>query len=156
VKQDVSIGHVHLKVSDLARSEAFYRDVLGFKITMRYGDHITFLALDGLYHHHLALNAARTQGPPPPPEAPGLLHFAILFPSRDELRAAARHVISKGIEIYAANDHGNSIGLYLRDPDDMEVELTWDRDASQWPRDEDGAPIPSVTPLDVAGFLDSD
>lgn len=152
--ENVSIGHVHLKVSDLARSEAFYRDVLGFKITMRYGDKITFLALDDVCHHHLALNVEQTEGaPPPPPNSCGLLHFALLFPSVDNLRRAARHVISSGIELFAASDHGNSIGLYLRDPDGIEIELTWDRDPSEWPREKDGTPIPSVTPLDLAAFL---
>jgi catechol 2,3-dioxygenase len=152
---EASIGHVHLKVSDLARSEAFYIDVLGFTPTMRYGDKISFLAFNGEYHHHLALNVAHTEGaPPPPPNTSGVLHFAILFPTREALVEAARGVASKGVEIFAASDHGNSIGLYLRDPDGIEVELTWDRDPGDWPRDEDGAPIPSVTPLDLAAFLD--
>ncbi len=57
-----TIGHVHLKVSDLTRSETFYRDVLGFIPTMRYSDRISFLALDSEYHHHLALNTTQTEG----------------------------------------------------------------------------------------------
>ena len=121
---------------------------------MRYGDKISFLAFDSEYHHHLALNVAQTEGAsPPPPNTPGLLHFAVLFPTRDALVEASRRVVSRGIEIFAANDHGNSIGLYLHDPDGIEVELTWDRDPIDWPRGDDGAPIPSVTPLDVAAFL---
>jgi catechol 2,3-dioxygenase len=149
-----SIGHVHLKVSDLTRSETFYRDVLGLTPTMRYGDKISFLAFNDEYHHHLALNVAQTEGAsPPPPDTSGILHFAVLFPTRDSLIEAARRVISRGVEIFAASDHGNSIGLYIHDPDGIEVELTWDRDPSEWPRGDDGAPIPSVTPLDLDGFL---
>ena len=34
----VGIGHVHLKVADLDRALAFYRDVLGFELTQRYSD----------------------------------------------------------------------------------------------------------------------
>ena len=60
------IGHVHLKVSDLTRSETFYRDVLGFTPTMRYGDKISFLAFNDEYHHHLALNVLRRRGRPLP------------------------------------------------------------------------------------------
>lgn len=150
----VSIGHVHLKVSDLARSETFYQDVLGFKVTMRYGDKVTFLAFEGTYHHHLALNVGQSEGcPPPASNAPGMLHFAILFPSLDELALAGRHVIASGVEIFAASDHGNSVGLYLRDPDDIEIELTWDRDPSEWPRAQDGSLIPSVKPLDLATLI---
>jgi catechol 2,3-dioxygenase len=149
-----TIGHVHLKVSDLTRSENFYRDVLGFIPTMRYGDKISFLALDREYHHHLALNTSQTEGaPPPPPKTSGVLHFAILFPTRDGLMEAARRVVADGVEIFAANDHGNSIGLYLHDPDGIEIELTWDRAPSEWPRGQDGAPIPSATPIDLRQFL---
>jgi catechol 2,3-dioxygenase len=149
-----SLGHVHLKVSDLERSENFYRDVLGFIPTMRYGDNISFLAFDAAYHHHLALNVGPTRGAAPaPPNTAGVLHFAILYSTRDRLIDAALRVVANGVEIFAANDHGNSIGLYLHDPDSIEVELTWDRDPAEWPRTEDGVPIPSVTPLNLSAFL---
>jgi catechol 2,3-dioxygenase len=149
-----SLGHVHLKVSDLERSENFYRDVLGLIPTMRYGDSISFLAFDAAYHHHLALNAAKTRGAAPaPPNTAAILHFAILYSTRDRLIEAARRVIANDVEIFSANDHGNSVGLYLHDPDGIEVELTWDRDPSEWPRTEDGTPIPSAAPLDLSAFL---
>jgi catechol 2,3-dioxygenase len=151
---EASIGHVHLKVSDLTRSETFYRDVLGFTSTMRYGEKISFLAFNREYHHHLALNVAHTEGAPAPtPNTSGILHFALLYPTRAALIEAARRVIAGGVEIFAASDHGNSIGLYLRDPDGIEVELTWDREPSDWPRDDKGDPVPSVTPIDLAAFL---
>ena len=49
---DTCVGHVHLKVSDLERSVAFYRDVLGFDLTQRYGAQAAFMSA-GTYHHHL-------------------------------------------------------------------------------------------------------
>ena len=52
------IGHVHLRVSDLARSVAFYRDVLGFEVQQMYGDQAAFLSTGGS-HHHLGLNTPR-------------------------------------------------------------------------------------------------
>src|SRR2546426_10562653 len=51
----VRIGHVHLKVADLDRALAFYRDVLGFELTQRYGRQAAFLSAGG-YHHHIGLN----------------------------------------------------------------------------------------------------
>jgi catechol 2,3-dioxygenase len=51
----VRIGHVHLKVANLERSLAFYRDVLGFSVTQRYGSEAAFLSAGG-YHHHIGLN----------------------------------------------------------------------------------------------------
>ena len=53
INPKVSIGHVHLKVSDLERSVKFYTEVLGFDITTRMGDQAAFLSAGG-YHHHLA------------------------------------------------------------------------------------------------------
>ena len=43
----VHIGHVHLTVSDLERALAFYRDVLGFEVTTRYGGEAVFLSAGG-------------------------------------------------------------------------------------------------------------
>jgi catechol 2,3-dioxygenase len=132
------IGHVHLKVSDVARSEDFYRDVLGYQTTMR-GDGLVFMSAGG-YHHHLALNATMTAGKPPPPQDhPGLLHFAILFPEHSDLVAAARRALALGVEFHRASDYGYSVAVYLRDPDGNEVELSWDRDPSDWPREATGA-----------------
>ncbi len=55
------IGHVHLKVTDLERSIAFYRDVMGFEVTQRYGIQAAFLSAGG-YHHHIGLNTWHSQG----------------------------------------------------------------------------------------------
>src|SRR2546427_8531876 len=60
------IGHVHLTVSDLERSLAFYRDVLGFEVTTRYGREAVFLSAGG-YHHHIGLNTWAGRGAPRPP-----------------------------------------------------------------------------------------
>lgn len=74
------IGHVHLKVADLDRALAFYRDLLGFAVTQRYGTQAVFLSAGG-YHHHIALNTWESaNGPPPPPGTTGLFHIAILIP----------------------------------------------------------------------------
>jgi catechol 2,3-dioxygenase len=51
----VRIGHIHLKVSDLERAIAFYRDVLGFKLMQRFGRQAAFLSAGG-YHHHIGPN----------------------------------------------------------------------------------------------------
>src|SRR3569833_1986576 len=51
----VGIGHVHLKVADLERALRFYRDVLGFELTQRYGSKAAFVSAGG-YHHHIGLN----------------------------------------------------------------------------------------------------
>src|SRR5574341_1976790 len=63
------IGHIHLHVADLATAEAFYRDVLGFDLMVRYGSSASFLSAGG-YHHHIGVNTwAGAGAPPPPPDA---------------------------------------------------------------------------------------
>src|ERR1043166_8405482 len=47
IHPQVRIGHVHLKVADLERAIAFYRDVLGFELTQRYGHQAAFLSAGG-------------------------------------------------------------------------------------------------------------
>src|SRR6478735_1834556 len=79
------IGHVHLKVSDLDRSLSFYRDLLGFEVTMRYGSQAVFISAGG-YHHHIGLNTWYSKGgSPPPPGTTGLYHTAIRYPDRKSL-----------------------------------------------------------------------
>src|SRR2546429_5681144 len=84
------VGHVHLKVADLERAIAFYRDVLGFELTQRYGREAAFLSAGG-YHHHIGLNTWESQGgSQPPPGTTGLYHLAIVYPTRAELADALR------------------------------------------------------------------
>src|SRR5215212_4856445 len=70
----VRIGHVHLRVADLERATAFYRDVLGFAVTAYGPDHglpgAAFLAAGG-YHHHIGLNTWLSEGGEPPPRITG-------------------------------------------------------------------------------------
>src|SRR5690242_18663079 len=73
----VRIGHVHLRVADLDRAIAFYRDCLGFRVSAdarRIGLDMAFLAA-GDYHHHVGLNALESAGGTPPPGGhTGLYH----------------------------------------------------------------------------------
>src|ERR1700748_2645241 len=81
----VKMGHVHLKVADLERALGFYRDVLGFEVTQRYGQSAVFLSAGG-YHHHIGLNTWESLGGGVPPAgSTGLYHLAIAYPTRGEL-----------------------------------------------------------------------
>jgi catechol 2,3-dioxygenase len=147
----VRIGHTHLKVADLQRAIAFYRDVLGFELTQRFGRQAAFLSAGG-YHHHIGLNTWESAGgPPPPPGSTGLYHHAILYPTRAALADALRRLIAAGIQLDGAADHGVSEALYLRDPDDNGVELYWDRPQDQWPRTPAGELAMYTRPLDLEG-----
>ncbi|HEY5382479.1 MAG TPA: VOC family protein [Acidobacteriaceae bacterium] len=147
------IGHVHLKVADLDRAIAFYRDVLGFEVTQRMGNSAAFLSAGG-YHHHIGLNTWESaQGPAPAPGTTGLYHLAIVYPTRAELGDALGRLLRTGIPLEGASDHGVSEALYLRDPDGNGVELYWDKPAEEWPRTKDGELAMVTGPLDLKGLL---
>lgn len=149
----VRIGHVHLKVADLERAIAFYRDVLGFQLTQRFGRSAAFLSAGG-YHHHIGLNTWESAGgSPPPPNATGLYHVAILYPTRAELADALQRFLRAEIPLEGAADHGVSEAIYLRDPDGNGVELYWDKPQSQWPRTADGGLAMFTHPLDLDALL---
>jgi len=147
------IGHVHLTVSDLDRALAFYRDVLGFEVTSRYGRDAVFLSAGG-YHHHIGLNTWAGRGAPAPaPGTTGLYHFAILYPDRKTLAQAVRRVIDAGAPLEGASDHGVSEAIYLRDPDGNGVELYHDRPEREWPRGPDGSIAMQTQALDLEKLL---
>lgn len=147
------VGHVHLKVADLDRAIGFYRDILGFDVTSRYGTQAAFLGAGG-YHHHIGLNTWSSAGGTPPPHGhTGLFHSAFLYPDRAALAAVVRRAVDAGIPIDGAADHGVSVAVYLRDPDQNGVEVYVDRDPHEWPRDADGTLAMVNAPFDVAKLM---
>ncbi len=149
----VCIGHVHLKVADLERSLRFYCGVLGFELTQRYGSQAAFISAGG-YHHHLGLNTWESRGGSPPARGTtGLYHVAILYPTRRSLADALQRLVTAGIPLDGASDHGVSEALYLRDPDENGLELYWDRPRDVWPRTADGQIEMYTHRLDLQGLL---
>jgi len=147
------IGHVHLKVADLDRALAFYRDVLGFELTGRLGDSAAFVSAGG-YHHHIGLNTWESRGGSPPPRGTtGLYHVAIRYPSRPALGRAVTRVLAAGVALDGASDHGASEAIYLRDPDSNGIELYTDRPRDEWPRNADGTYALYNAPLDLDALL---
>ena len=149
------IGHVHLRVADLDRATAFYRDLLGFTVTS-YGPDIglpaVFLAA-GDYHHHVALNTFGSDGGSPAPEGhTGLHHFAILLPDRDELAAVVGRLLAADYPLDGAQDHAATVAVYLRDPDGNGIELSYDRPREHW-FDGEGRPIMRADSFDPRDLL---
>jgi catechol 2,3-dioxygenase len=149
------IGHVHLKVADLDRAIAFYRDVLGLSVTAdgrEAGFDAAFLAA-GDYHHHIGLNTFDSAGgEPPPPGHTGLYHVAFLYPDREALAGAVRRVIEHGYPIDHGTDHGATISVYLSDPDGNGIELYYDRPRQAW-FDDNGRPVLKLDYFDPVELL---
>lgn len=150
LSRGLRIGHVHLKVSDLDRSIAFYRDVIGLSVQQQYGRSAAFLSADG-YHHHVGLNTWTSQGAGPATHrSVGLYHVAFLYPDAESWRRAVRHVVASGVPIDGSADHGVSQAVYFRDPDGNGIELYWDRPEAEWPRTADGDLAMGSEPLDLS------
>jgi len=105
-----TLGHMHLKVADIAATRAFYCDLLRFDLMASW--HNALFVSAGGYHHHLGLNTWESAGaPPPPPEATGLNYFTIQIPNRAERESVLDRVRAGGGII---EEH--PLGLLTRDP----------------------------------------
>jgi catechol 2,3-dioxygenase len=137
------LGATHLTVTDLARSVAFYEEVIGLRVrdvrdgTAELGDVLV------LHEEPSARRAARHAG---------LYHVALLLPTRAELARVAVRIAVTQTPIQGASDHGTHEAIYLPDPDGNGLELAWDRDRSVWPSYEEQL-AGGIQPLDVQGLL---
>ncbi|SDL34460.1 catechol 2,3-dioxygenase [Salinimicrobium catena] len=148
-----TIGHVHLKVSNLERALKFYRDLLGFEVTERMGNSAVFLSAGG-YHHHIGLNTWHSEdAPKAAPTGVGLYHVAILYPTRKDLAEILQRLRDSNYPLTGAADHGVSEAIYLDDPDGNGVELYHDRPREQWPKKPDGSLQMFTRRLDLEDLL---
>uniref|UniRef100_UPI00404B8B9D VOC family protein n=1 Tax=Gelidibacter sp. TaxID=2018083 RepID=UPI00404B8B9D len=147
------IGHVHLKVANLERSLQFYCELLGFEVTMMYGNQAAFISAGG-YHHHIGLNTwhSKDAGPAPKHNV-GLYHTAIVYPTRKDLAVIFERLQQNKYPLTGASDHGVSEALYLDDPDGNGVELYWDRPKELWPTNDDGSLQMYTRALDLEDLL---
>jgi catechol 2,3-dioxygenase len=121
-------GEVHLTVTDLDRSVAFYEDAIGLRVHRRErgaaalgagGEDVVVL------HEEPAARRAGRHG--------GLYHVALLYPTREELARAALRLAVARVPIQGASNHGTHEAIYLPDPDGNGLELAADFPREQWP-----------------------
>ena len=117
------LGHLVIRVRDLQRSEEFYTKFMGLEVSDRGGDTMVFLRSNQGVHHDLAIAKIADDAPGPEQDRVGLYHFAYEFDSFDQLREAHRMAEEMGIRIAGFGDHGENKGLYVLDPDGIEIEL---------------------------------
>lgn len=113
------LGHMHLHVASIAEAEAFYHDILGFDLVLRYGPTASFFSAGG-YHHHVGVNTwAGVEAPPAPAGAVGLRWFAIHLPDAAELQAVVEQVRAAGVGAQESAD-----GFLVNDPSGNGILLT--------------------------------
>src|SRR5512134_84021 len=142
----VRIGAVHVTVTSLEQSLAFYRDVLGLAVQVENDEAVLSAGGAGL------LRLTERPDLRAPSHGPGLFHFALLVPSRRELARTLAGLERAGWPLQGASDHGVSEALYLADPDGHGIEIYADRPRGTWRRS--GGEVVMVTePLDLAGLM---
>jgi len=124
---DLGLGAVHVVVTDLDRSIAFYERSIGLQLRERDGG----VARLGAGADDLLVLHERP-GARPAGRHAGLYHFALLYPTRLELGRAVRRLSETGTSIQGASDHGISEAIYLPDPDGNGIELAADRGREHW------------------------
>jgi catechol 2,3-dioxygenase len=122
------LGAVHLTVADVDRSVGFYQDALGLQVHRR-DDGVAAVGAGG--EDLVVLH--EEPGARPAGRHAGLYHYALLFPSREELARAVQRLALSHTPISGASDHGVSEAIYLPDPDDNGIELYADRPREAWP-----------------------
>lgn len=117
------LGHAVLRVRDLERSEEFYTKFLGLEVKGRREGRMVFFRSSPEVDHDLAIAKIADDAPGPEADRVGLYHLAFEFDSIDEIKEAYRLVNEMGIRIAGYGDHGEIKGLYVLDPDGIELEL---------------------------------
>jgi catechol 2,3-dioxygenase len=142
------LGPVHLTVSDLDRSVAWYQRALGLRV-----------------HRHDAAQAELGDGGEtaivlhedpqarPAGRHAGLYHYALLYPTREELARAVVRLQETGTPIQGASDHGTHEAIYLPDPDGNGIELAADRPRDRWITLYEELARGGPQPLDVGALL---
>lgn len=119
----LQVGHIHLQVSDLGRSEEFYHTLLGFDVTQRSYPGALFLSKSG-YHHHIGLNTWGSKGAPAPPSnSVGLVSFSVSLSLQEwsELRNRLR---ADGGDPAAIDTKSDQHVIRLRDPDGNSIRVS--------------------------------
>ncbi|WP_019911589.1 VOC family protein [Paenibacillus sp. HW567] len=148
--QELEIGLVQIRVSNLERSLAFYQNVVGLTILRQAGREVEMTA-DG-QHVLLVLREIDNARVLRRNSVAGLYHFAILVPDRPSLGLVLRNLIASDIEV-GQGDHLVSEALYIQDPDNNGIELYRDRPRDAWKHDAEGNVVMSTDPVDVEGLL---
>ena len=142
------MNHAVLYVRDVARTVAFYKDVLDFRVKFEMPGQAAFLQAPASQNDHdLGLFQV---GPDARPSQAGrgtvgLYHIAWEVDTLDELERLAGVLRDKGA-LVGASDHGTTKALYAKDPDGLEFEVCWLVPADRLP-----VSVDAVTkPLDLA------
>jgi catechol 2,3-dioxygenase len=141
------ISHVTLRVQDLDKVSAFYKNVLGFTT---FEETPTKIVLGTTSKALLTLKKDKAYHRPKEARA-GLYHVAYLLPNRLDLSRFIHHLVKLNIR-FGGSDHHVSEAIYLSDPEGNGIEVYIDKDPTRWLWHQDQV-FMSVDPLDYDDLL---
>ncbi|MDY7104252.1 MAG: VOC family protein [Actinomycetota bacterium] len=149
------LNHAVLYVRDVARTRTFYEEVLGFREVMAMGSRASFLQASGSSNDHdLGLfQVGEAAGPSAAGRSTvGLYHLAWEVDTLAELQRVAERLVDRNA-LVGASDHGTTKALYARDPDGIELEVSWLIPADLL-TDADVEARTTILPLDLGAEID--
>jgi catechol 2,3-dioxygenase len=148
IPADTRLDRLHLTISNLDRSIAFYHDSLGFSMNHREGD-TAYLGTAAESFLILTEHPGRARNP----RETGLYHFAVLVPSRLALAQSLDHLVKTQTPVEGFADHLVSEAIYLSDPDGNGIEIYHDRPRSEWTFTPSGQIVMATNPIDMDGVM---
>ncbi|HSS20946.1 MAG TPA: VOC family protein [Pyrinomonadaceae bacterium] len=116
------LTHIHLMVSDLQRSLAFYQTVFGMEIRFWGADSLVFLKTPGA-NDTIALH--RSDDNEPTGVSGGITHFGFQLEDKADLDQAIQAVVTAGGALKKRGEFMPGVPFaYVSDPDGYEIELT--------------------------------
>jgi catechol 2,3-dioxygenase len=144
------LGAVHLTVTDLDRAIGWYERSLGLRLQRR--DESKAEIGDG---NETVVVLHEDPEARPSGRHAGLYHYALLYPSREELARAVLRLIETQTPVQGMSDHGTHEAIYLPDADGNGIELAADRPRDQWIDFSEEFARGGPQPLDLNALLDT-
>ena len=133
-----SLGHLVMRVRDIDRSVDFYTRVMGLTIMERSPSGTVFMSANTEKSHELAIRAIGMDAPGPDHSVIGQAHMAWQMETFEDLQELYDRLIENDVRIVRMGDHGISMGVYLLDQDDNEIEVYYELPKEQWTRHPEG------------------
>ena len=126
------LGHVVMRVRDIERSLDFYTRVMGLTIMERSPSGTVFMSANTEKSHELAIQAIGMDAGSPDRSLVGQAHMAWQMESFEDLQELHSRLKENDVRILRIGDHGISMGVYLLDPDDNEIEVYYELPKAEW------------------------